>query len=65
MTCEKCKKCCGWLVLIAGLGFLAADLGYWTFWNLNWWTVVVLILGVAKVTQLSCKDCQALEKKKK
>ncbi|MBL7051090.1 hypothetical protein ISS04_02900 [Candidatus Woesearchaeota archaeon] len=49
------KECCcstsktwGLLVLIVGILYLGQDLGWWSFWALNWWTVAFLIIGIHK-----------------
>jgi len=65
MTCAKCRKMCAWLVLLAGIGLLAVDLGYWDFYNISWYTLVFLILGVGKFATNSCSACQVEAKKKK
>lgn len=57
--CKKCGKLCSVLVLLFGLGFLLQDLGRWSFWGLNWYTVVFLLLGLGSLASYGCKDCQA------
>ncbi|MBU2561389.1 MAG: hypothetical protein KKD17_03760 [Nanoarchaeota archaeon] len=34
------------LLIIFGVIFLLKDLGVWNFWNINWWTVLFLMLGI-------------------
>lgn len=56
-----CKKCCNimaWLFLVAGVLFLLVDLGFWTFWNIQWWTVVLILMGVCCMGKAKCKDCK-------
>lgn len=63
-TCAKCVKMTGIVLVLLGLGFLASDLGYWTFWGLNWWTAAFLLLGLNKVMATKCPDCKKLMKKR-
>ncbi len=45
-------KCCqwfGWLILLIGVWFLLTDLGILHDWNVNWWTVVFLLMGIKMV----------------
>jgi hypothetical protein len=63
MGCSKCRSLTAWLLLLAGIGFLLADLGKWTFWNLQWYTVLILIVGFTSVGTSFCKDCKAMYKK--
>ena len=58
--CSKCKMICGVLMLLAGVLFLLRDLGMWDFWNIQWWTVVFLLMGVGALAQKSCPDCQKM-----
>jgi len=48
-------KVFAFVVLLVGILFLLKDLNYWSFWNLNWWTVGFLMLGLKKVA--GCKCC--------
>lgn len=52
MTKEKyncpVSKTWGLLVLIVGILYLGQDLGWWSFWELKWWTVAFLIVGIHK-----------------
>ncbi len=38
----------GWglVLLILGILFLLQDLTIWSFWNLNWWTVLLIAFGL-------------------
>ena len=53
MAAYKSKSHCGgfwwWLVLIVGVLFLLRDLGFWSFWNIQPWTAVFVLLGLAKL----------------
>jgi hypothetical protein len=55
----------GLLLLLAGVLFLLQDLGKWTFWGLNWYTVAFLMFGIKKLSCSCCKDCKVEAKKKK
>ena len=56
--CRKCMKIGGVLVLAFGVLFLLRDLGIWSFWNIQWWTVLFVLIGVIKLGSSSCSDCQ-------
>ena len=60
MICQKCAKMCGVLVFVAGLLLLSRDLGIWEFWNLSPWTLVFLLVGLAKLGSSGCKDCKKM-----
>ena len=62
MGCKKCQMVCGVLMLLAGLAFLLVDLGMWTFWNIQWWTVLFLLWGVGGIAMRCCPDCQAMKR---
>jgi len=64
MACEKCTKImgAGWLIL--GILFLLRDLGQWNFWNISWWTAVLLWIGIGKLCATSCGACKAMGKRK-
>jgi len=61
--CIKCRRITAGLFLLAGIGFLLADFGQWSFWNLQWYTLLFLIVGVTGLAMTGCKDCQAMKKK--
>lgn len=52
-------------MLAAGILFLLKDLGIWTFWNINWWTVLFVLMGVGTIGWAHCTDCQMLSKGRK
>lgn len=58
MCCRKCSIISGVLLLLIGVGYLLADLGYWTFWGLSWWTVAFLLAGIAYLAMSCCRGCQ-------
>jgi len=51
-------KMCGLLFLVAGLLFLLRDLQVWAFWDISWWTVGFLLVGLGKLAGGSCKKCK-------
>ena len=65
MCCKKCTGMCGWSLLVLGILYLLTDLGYVTFWNVQWWTALFLLAGVSALAMNKCPDCQALVKGKK
>ena len=56
---------CGGLMLAAGVLFLLRDLGIWNFWNLQWWTVLFILMGVGSLGWAHCPDCQMVAKGKR
>ena len=46
-------KTFGWIFLIAGIVFLLRDWGIWDFWNIQWWTVLFIFIGLSAF----CKCC--------
>lgn len=61
-ACNKCYKVSGVIFLLLGLAYLAVDLNWWDFWNIQWWTALFLVWGIGSVASSTCKDCQALRK---
>ena len=55
----------GIVVFVLGLVFLLVDLGVWTFWGIQWWTVAFLLVGVKMFTKGCCKCTCEVEKPKK
>jgi len=35
------------IAIIAGILFLLQDLGIWAFWNISWYTVGFILVGLA------------------
>ena len=62
MMCGKCSKITAGLLLALGLLFLLVDLRVWTFWGVQWWSGLFLLLSVVCFASASCKDCQARSK---
>ena len=58
--CDKCMKICGAIFLVLGIVFLVVDLGYWDFWNIQWWTAVLIAAGVGSLASAGCPDCKAI-----
>lgn len=56
--CVKCTKLCGILILLVGVGYALVDWGFWNFWNLQWYSIAYLILGLAMLGWAVCVDCQ-------
>jgi len=42
-----------WAILIIGIFYLFNDLGWWMLWNIQWYTVAFLIIGLTG----GCKCC--------
>ena len=55
MMSETCGSCCGcekwvaWVVLVAGVLWLLNDYGAAPWWNVSWWTLGALVLGLSWV----------------
>jgi len=60
MGCKKCMKMGGIIFLVLGLLFLLVDVGVWSFFGLQWWTILFLLFGLMTLGQNSCPDCQAM-----
>jgi len=58
MTCDKCMKVSGGLMLLVGFLFLLQDLAIWNFFGLNWYTAAFLLFGLMKFAGSTCKDCK-------
>ena len=39
-------KGCAIITLIAGILFLLQDLAVWNFWNISWYTVAFVLVGL-------------------
>ena len=51
------KKISASLFLLLGIIYLIVDLSSWTFWNINWWTAVLLVIGVSHVAMAHGHCC--------
>ena len=60
--CKKCGMLAGALLLVLGVLFLLRDLGVWDFWNVQWWTALILFAGLAHLGTSNCPECQKLRK---
>ena len=56
--CAKCTRGFAWVLLVLGVAFLGVDFRWWTFWGLNWWTVVFLVWAFAHFGRGHCPECQ-------
>ncbi len=52
----KCIGMTGILLLVSGILFLLRDLGVWNFWNIQWWTVLLIIGGFTIMALSGCKE---------
>ncbi|HLC66567.1 MAG TPA: hypothetical protein VJK52_02910 [Candidatus Nanoarchaeia archaeon] len=57
--CGKCCKVMGVLLFLIGLGQVLVDLGKWTFWNLQWYSAVLVVVGIGCFCSSFCKECMA------
>lgn len=57
--CKKCMTICGGLFLVLGVLFLLRDLNVWDFWNIQWYTAILIVVGVAHIASSKCPDCEA------
>ncbi|MBI4440994.1 hypothetical protein HY639_02395 [Candidatus Woesearchaeota archaeon] len=49
---SKCTQCLRWwglVVTLIGVLYLGQDMGWWTFWRINWWTAGFLLVGLCKL----------------
>ncbi|MBU0536201.1 MAG: hypothetical protein KJ922_01295 [Nanoarchaeota archaeon] len=61
--CWKCGKMWwGVLVLILGVLLLLRDIGIWTFWGIQPWTLIFLLFGLGASSTSICK-CETKKKK--
>jgi hypothetical protein len=47
------------MFLVLGVLFLLRDFNVWNFWNVSWWSAVLVVYGITVLAQRSCGDCQA------
>lgn len=64
MGCAKCTKITAVLFLVIGILYLGQDLSWWTFWTLNWYTTLFLLIGIVKFGHTKCPDCKAIREGK-
>ena len=46
-------KIFGWVLLVVGVLYLLGDLGWWSWWNVQWYTVAFILFGLGSM----CKCC--------
>ena len=59
---------CAYTLTIVGILFLLRDLGKWNFWNVQWWTVLFLMMGIFGLVGKGHEHCcceDDMSKKKK
>ncbi len=56
--CKKCMIICGGLFLALGVLFLLKDLNIWNFWNIQWYTAILIVVGVGHIASGKCPDCE-------
>jgi hypothetical protein len=52
------------LCVVLGILFLLRDLNVWSFWNIQWWTALFLLVGLGGLCSGCCPECKKLHKKK-
>jgi hypothetical protein len=60
--CEKCSKMCGGLFIVFGVIFLLQNVGVWAFWNIEWSTVLFLLVGLGMIGHAKCTMCSGKKK---
>ena len=60
MGCKKCQGACGISMAAAGVLYLLSDLGVISWWKVQWYTVLFLLVGIGTLAMRSCPDCQAI-----
>lgn len=63
--CEKCAKLAGAILVLLGVAFLLVDLDVWSFWNIKWWTVGFLFVGLKIFCICCCPKCADVMPEKK
>ena len=65
MCCDKCSKLIALVVLVLGVLFLLKDFGVWAFWNISWYSAVLVVAVLAMFCTGACPMCKVEAKKKK
>ena len=60
MGCKKCSMICGVGLLILGILFILVDFGVWSFWNISWWSALLIWFGIGSWGMSKCANCQAI-----
>ena len=58
MMCKKCSGGIAGIILALGVLMLLKDLAVWNFWGINWWTGLLLVVGIAILGHRACPDCK-------
>jgi hypothetical protein len=58
--CKKCLMLEGLLFLMFGVLFLLRDLNVWDYWNIQWWSIAFLMLGLTILLSNTCPKCKEL-----
>ena len=61
--CGTCRKITAALFLVLGALYLLTDLGMVSFWKVNWWSSLFVVVGVTSLASGMCKNCQAMMRK--
>ncbi|MFH1396226.1 MAG: hypothetical protein ABIG93_02405 [archaeon] len=62
--CNRCRLLMGLVLLVLGILFLLRDLAIWDFWNVQWWTALILLMGLAHFRTHLCPECKKICKTK-
>ena len=49
-----CNKYVGGVLVVLGVLFLLRDLDVWNFFNISWWTVMFLGMGICSLVHACC-----------
>ena len=56
---------CAYTLTALGILFLLRDLGVWNFWNIQWFTALILLSGLCGLGKQGCGCCCEEEMPKK
>ena len=60
--CGVCRTITAAMFLLLGLALLLVDLHKWSFFGINWWTGLFIVIGVTSLGSCICKNCKAMGK---
>ena len=63
--CKKCMVIGGAVFLVLGVVYVLVDLKKFDFWNIQWYSVLFLAMGLGQLGSSKCPDCQAMKSGKK
>jgi uncharacterized membrane protein len=63
--CEKCSKLSGGLFIVFGVVLLLQNVGVWSFWGIQWYTILFLLAGLMMLGKTKCPMCVDSKPKKK